>query len=78
MRQVIQKGSVAVDGISLTVVEVARAEGWFSFAAIPHTLERTVLKDRRENSRVNIETDAFGKWVLHLFTEVYPKGERPA
>lgn len=70
LRHVLKKGSVAVDGISLTVVEVDRAAGWFSFAAIPHTLERTALKHRQVGSSVNIETDAFGKWVVHALTEL--------
>jgi riboflavin synthase len=69
LREILRKGSVAVDGISLTVVEVERAAGWFSFAAIPHTLERTALKHRRVGSHVNVETDAFGKWVLHALGE---------
>ena len=67
LRQVIRKGSVAVDGISLTVVDAKPSDGYLSFAAIPHTLERTALSERVEGSRVNIETDPFGKWVLHLF-----------
>jgi riboflavin synthase len=70
LRQVIRKGSVAVDGVSLTVVGVDRREGWFSFAAIPHTLERTCLKARTVGSRVNLETDVFGKWVLHAVGEM--------
>lgn len=64
-RQMIPKGSIAVDGISLTLIDVERREGWFSFAAIPHTLERTTLSLRQPGSAVNLETDAFGKWVLH-------------
>ena len=63
--QMLDKGSVCVDGISLTIIEVGREEGWFSFAAIPHTMERTTLGQARVASRVNIETDAFGKWALH-------------
>jgi len=70
LRQVIPKGSVAVDGISLTVVEVLRDKSAFTFAAIPHTLERTTLVDRAEGAEVNIETDAFGKWVLHALDDV--------
>jgi riboflavin synthase len=76
LRQVIRKGSVAVDGVSLTVIDVSRDEGWFSFAAIPHTLERTTLSRREPGSRVNIETDAFGKWVLHGLAEILGRGER--
>jgi riboflavin synthase len=69
LRCVIPKGSIAVDGISLTVIDVSRGEGWFSFAAIPHTLERTALRERRPGSSVNLETDAFGKWVLHVLEQ---------
>ncbi|MCZ6795669.1 MAG: riboflavin synthase [Planctomycetota bacterium] len=68
LRQMLDKGSVAVDGISLTLVEVDRRRGRFSFAAVPHTLERTVLGVAGAGQRVNIETDAFGKWVLHALT----------
>lgn len=62
--QMLDKGSISVDGISLTIVEVKREAGWFSFAAIPHTLEMTTLGGAPEGADVNIETDAFGKWAL--------------
>jgi riboflavin synthase len=70
LAEVIVKGSVAVDGVSLTVVEVSRAAGWFSFAAIPHTLAVTTLGGMRAGDAVNLETDAFGKWVLHGLREL--------
>ena len=57
----IEKGSVAVDGISLTVVEVKG--GWFSVAVIPHTLEVTTLGEKRVGEKVNVEADMIGKWV---------------
>lgn len=65
LREMIPKGSVAVDGVSLTLIDVERGSGWFSFAVIPHTLEWTTLGSKDVRSPVNIETDAFGKWVLH-------------
>jgi riboflavin synthase len=65
IEQIIPKGSIAVDGISLTVVDVDGREGWFSFAVIPHTLSWTNLASKGVGSAVNLETDAFGKWVLH-------------
>jgi len=65
IEQMLDKGSVSVDGVSLTIVEVARGEGWFSFATIPHTMECTILGRASEGGEVNIETDAFGKWALH-------------
>ena len=74
LRQAIPKGSVSVDGISLTVIDVDRAGGWFSFAAIPHTLERTQLDARVVGSPVHLEMDAFGKWVLHAFDSLLEEG----
>ena len=76
IEQMLDKGSVSVNGISLTIVEVRRNESWFSFAAIPHTMERTTLAGACEGSVVNIETDAFGKWVLHALRSGGSPGEQ--
>ncbi len=65
VRQILPKGSIAVDGISLTVIDVDPARSGFTFAAIPHTLECTTLGGTAVGTKVNLETDAFGKWVLH-------------
>ena len=62
--QLVPKGSVAVDGISLTVVDVAGTR--FSVALIPHTLEVTTLGVRETGARVNIETDILAKYVQKL------------
>ena len=74
LRQTLHKGSIAVEGVSLTITTVDRESNTFSFAAIPHTLERTNLGNRTEGTRVNIETDAFGKWVLHGFEQLGLRG----
>lgn len=63
-RYVVAKGSVAIDGISLTVNQVT--EETFSVAIIPHTLEKTTLQDRQVGSSVNVETDLIGKYVERL------------
>ncbi|MDY0267841.1 riboflavin synthase [Trichloromonas sp.] len=63
-RYVVEKGSVAIDGISLTVNSVG--DETFSVAIIPHTLEMTTLKESRAGMRVNIETDILGKYVERL------------
>ncbi|MEW6359283.1 MAG: riboflavin synthase [Planctomycetota bacterium] len=60
----IPKGSVAVDGISLTLVDVASDS--FSAAIIPHTLSNTTLRVRRPGDKVNIEVDMIGKYVARL------------
>lgn len=64
LRYLVEKGSVAIDGISLTVNHVD-ASG-FSVAVIPHTLAKTTLEQCRPGSRVNIETDLLGKYVERL------------
>ena len=63
-RLLVPKGSVAVDGISLTVVNVEKDR--FSVALIPHTLEVTTLGIRNVGDPVNIETDILGKYVERL------------
>lgn len=63
IRQMASKGSVAVDGVSLTLVDVDNQKNQFSVALIPHTLSVTTLGQRREGSLVNIETDLLAKYV---------------
>ena len=60
-RHLASKGSIAVDGISLTVVDVDKLG--FSVALIPHTLEHTTLGQRAAGERVNLETDILAKYV---------------
>ena len=63
-RLMVPKGSVAVDGVSLTVVD--SAPGWFSVMLIPHTLAVTTLGVRKVGDTVNIETDILAKHVQRL------------
>jgi riboflavin synthase len=62
--QLVPKGSVAVDGISLTVNDCE--DGRFSVAVIPFTLKHTNLRHLRVGDKVNIETDLIGKYVQRL------------
>ncbi|MGR3292586.1 MAG: riboflavin synthase [Candidatus Scalindua sp.] len=62
----IKKGSVAIDGISLTIVDLK--EKLFSVALIPFTLDATTLGFKRVGQKVNIETDMLGKWVKRILT----------
>lgn len=59
--EVAEKGSVAVNGVSLTVASVG--QGWFEVALIPTTLGGTTLADLRPGDRVNLETDVLAKYV---------------
>lgn len=65
-RYMVEKGSVTVDGVSLTITAVSASDAaapWFEVALIPHTLEVTVLGARDVGSRVNIEVDVLAKYV---------------
>ena len=64
LSEMVERGSVAVDGVSLTVAELG--DGWFRVALIPHTVEATNLKGRRVGDTVNIETDILAKYVKRL------------
>jgi riboflavin synthase len=63
-RYLVEKGSVAVDGVSLTVVDVA--DDRFTVAVIPHTADATTLGRRRPGDRVNLEYDLVAKYVERL------------
>lgn len=66
MRYIVEKGSVAIDGISLTVAKIT--ETGFSVSAIPHTVKQTVLQEKQEGDLVNLETDIIGKYVEKLLS----------
>jgi riboflavin synthase len=66
LRYIIKKGSVAIDGISLTVADVD-ASG-FSIAMIPHTAKLTTLGAKHAGDSVNLETDLIGKYVEKLLS----------
>ena len=63
-RQMVEKGSVTVDGVSLTIVHVDADS--FRVALIPHTLQVTTLGQRQVGAPVNIETDVIGKYIEKL------------
>jgi riboflavin synthase len=72
----VDKGSVAIDGVSLTVVSVD--EQGFDVALIPHTLGVTTLGERRPGDRVNLEADVLGKYVRSYVERVLAREGRPA
>jgi riboflavin synthase len=63
-RLIVEKGSIAIDGISLTVASVAAAS--FSVSIIPHTRAQTNLSTKRVGDVVNLENDCIGKYVERL------------
>ena len=65
-RGIVEKGSIAIDGISLTVTMVQKER--FEVSVIPHTLKETTLGDKRKGSMVNLENDIIGKYVERLLS----------
>ena len=70
LRYIVEKGSITIDGISLTVAKVTGED--FSVSIIPHTQANTVLADRRVGDIVNLETDIIGKYVEKLMQPQEP------
>ena len=63
---IVQEGSIAVEGISLTVARLSDADGTFTVSVIPHTWDNTILKNRKLGQEVNIEVDIFAKYIERL------------
>lgn len=74
MKFMIPKGSVTIDGISLTLAEVDTRNDTISVALIPETLERTTLSSKAEGDRVNIEADMMVKAIVHTLEHMQTLG----
>lgn len=75
LRYIVEKGSVALDGISLTVAAVNQRE--FTVSVIPHTIRETILSVRKPGALVNIECDMVGKYVEKLLGLERPELPKP-
>jgi riboflavin synthase len=64
LRYVVEKGSIALDGVSLTVIEIG--DSWFTVSLIPESLERTNLGAAEPGTKVNVEVDVLAKYVERL------------
>lgn len=74
LRYIIEKGSIAVDGISLTIASVTGED--FCISAIPHTVKSTILSQKAVGDMVNLENDLVGKYIEKLFgAAAVPKTE---
>ena len=69
LRYCVEKGSVTIDGVSLTVAELA--DDAFAVALVPHTIEVTTLSELVPGREVNVEADVLAKYVQHLL----PRGQ---
>jgi riboflavin synthase len=61
LHYIVEKGSIAIDGISLTVAKISRVD--FSVSVIPHTVDNTTLAQKRMGDAVNLENDTVGKYI---------------
>jgi len=82
-RYVVEKGSIAVDGVSLTVSSLSppgsgegTEAGWFEVSLIPETLKRTTLGTRSPGDTVNLEVDVIAKYVERLLSGHNPEGAK--
>jgi len=66
LRYVVEKGSITIDGVSLTVASLDDAAGTFDIAVIPHTLSVTTLGPKQPGDPVNLEVDVLAKYVERL------------
>lgn len=76
-RYLVSKGSIAVNGISLTIAECAPDGSWFSAAVIPHTYAETNLCHLQAGNLVNLESDILGKYVDRLVANRLPTASQP-
>lgn len=72
LSQIVPKGSITIDGVSLTVNAVY--EQSFRLTIIPHTIENTLIKEYKIGTKVNIETDMFAKYIEHILTHKSSSG----
>ncbi|MEK6194058.1 MAG: riboflavin synthase, partial [Deltaproteobacteria bacterium] len=75
-RYIVEKGSITIDGISLTVNQCSRRT--FSVSIIPHTMQATTLGVLKKGGKVNIEVDIIGKYVEKLLGEKENEGDAQA
>ncbi|MDM5263808.1 riboflavin synthase [Sulfurovum sp. XTW-4] len=68
---IIPKGSITIDGISLTVNDVGA--DYFRLTIIPHTLKETLMKNYKVGTKLNIETDMFARYIDHILSHRNPK-----
>lgn len=73
LHHIVEKGSIAIDGISLTVAKVGVSD--FSVSIIPHTAKETILSEKKIGDRVNLENDIIGKYVERFMTGKYSSDE---
>lgn len=75
LKQIIEKGSIAIDGVSLTVISVDKDQ--FSVGIIPHTVTQTMLLDKKIGDQVNLETDMIAKYIQRFLDHNSGQQDKP-
>lgn len=75
LKQIIEKGSIAIDGVSLTVISVDKER--FSVGIIPHTGTQTTLLDKKIGDQVNLETDLIAKYIQRFLENSSAQQDKP-
>mmetsp|Transcript_36106 Transcript_36106/g.100869 ORF Transcript_36106/g.100869 Transcript_36106/m.100869 type:complete len:278 (-) Transcript_36106:288-1121(-) len=75
LRYIVPKGFIAIDGTSLTVVEVNMEEGWFSFMLVEYTQKKIIIPNKLEGDKVNLEVDVLGKYSETSMAAILPRIE---
>jgi riboflavin synthase len=74
LHYIVEKGSIAIDGISLTVAQVTERD--FTVSVIPHTAQQTILRSKKPGDPVNLENDIIGKYVEKLLSPAPGAGQQ--
>lgn len=75
LRYIVPKGFIAIDGTSLTVVDVNMEEGWFSFMLVEYTQKKIVIPSKLPGAKVNLEVDVLGKYSESALAAILPRLE---
>ena len=75
LRYIVPKGFIAIDGTSLTVVDVNVEEGWFSFMLVEYTQKKIVIPSKLQGDKVNLEVDVLGKYSETAMAAIIPRLE---
>jgi riboflavin synthase len=75
LRYIVPKGFIAIDGTSLTVVDVNADEGWFTFMLVGYTQKKIIIPSKMKGDKVNLEVDVLGKYSEAAIAAINPRLE---
>ena len=75
LRYIVPKGFIAIDGTSLTVVDVNADEQWFTFMLVGYTQKKIIIPSKMKGDKVNLEVDVLGKYSETAIAAIIPRLE---